>query len=112
MSKQQFVLEATSRATVGKGASRRLRRKEGVLPGILYGGDKAPTNISISHKDLAYVLENEAFFTSIITMSPMNHRKESLTNIGTITATTNTSTNARWPINRRVNCRGAVPRWG
>jgi len=68
MSKQQFVLEAASRPDAGKGASRRLRRKAGAIPAILYGGDKAPANISLSHKDLAYVLENEAFFTSIITL--------------------------------------------
>jgi large subunit ribosomal protein L25 len=68
MSKQQFVLEATNRANVGKGASRRLRRKEAAVPAILYGGDKAPANLSLSHKDLAYVLENETFFTSIVTL--------------------------------------------
>lgn len=68
MSKQQFTLEAKTRTDAGKGASRRLRRKEGAVPGILYGADKAPTNISLVHKDLAYVLENEAFYTSIITL--------------------------------------------
>ncbi len=69
MSKQKFVLEAAARSSAGKGASRRLRRKAGVIPAILYGGEKAPANISISHKDLAYVLENEAFFTSIVTLN-------------------------------------------
>ena len=68
MSKQQFVLEARSRAHAGKGASRRLRRKEGAVPAILYGADKAPANISLVHKDLAHVIENEAFFTSIVTL--------------------------------------------
>jgi large subunit ribosomal protein L25 len=68
MSKQQFVLEAANRANVGKGASRRLRRENSAVPAILYGGDKAPANISVSHKDLAYVLENETFFTSIVTL--------------------------------------------
>ncbi len=69
MSKQKFVLEAATRANAGKGASRRLRRIAGSVPAILYGGDKAPANISIIHKDLAYVLENEAFFTSIVTLN-------------------------------------------
>jgi large subunit ribosomal protein L25 len=68
MSKQQFVLQAKNRATTGKGESRRMRRKEGAVPAILYGADKAPANISISHKDLAYVLENESFYTSIVTL--------------------------------------------
>jgi len=69
MSKQQFVLEAASRSDAGKGASRRLRRKAGAVPAILYGGDKAPANISIIQKDLAYVLENETFYTSIVTLN-------------------------------------------
>lgn len=68
MSKQKFVLEAKARVNAGKGASRRLRRKESAVPAILYGGDKAPANISLTHKDLAYVLENETFFTSIVTL--------------------------------------------
>jgi large subunit ribosomal protein L25 len=68
MSKQQFVLAAQSRTTTGKGESRRMRRKQGAIPAILYGADKAPANISINHKDLAYVLENEAFYTSIVTL--------------------------------------------
>lgn len=69
MSKQQFVLEAANRVNVGKGASRRLRRNEGAVPAILYGGDKAPANISVSHKDLTHVLENETFFTSVVTLN-------------------------------------------
>ena len=68
MSKQQFVLEARSRAHAGKGASRRLRRQENAVPAILYGADKAPANISLVHKDLVHVIENEAFFTSIVTL--------------------------------------------
>ncbi|HTQ98666.1 MAG TPA: 50S ribosomal protein L25/general stress protein Ctc [Candidatus Acidoferrum sp.] len=68
MSKQQFTLDVKTRTTAGKGASRRMRRQEGSVPGILYGADKAPTNISLIHKDLAYVIENEAFFTSIVTL--------------------------------------------
>lgn len=68
MSKQQFVLEAKARVKAGKGASRRLRRKELAVPAILFGGDKAPANISLTHKDLSYVLENETFFTSVVTL--------------------------------------------
>ncbi|MES2603818.1 MAG: 50S ribosomal protein L25/general stress protein Ctc [Pseudomonadota bacterium] len=67
--KQQFALQATTRTDLGKGSSRRLRRLEGSVPAILYGGDKEPANITLNHKDLAYVLENEVFFTSIVTIN-------------------------------------------
>jgi large subunit ribosomal protein L25 len=68
MSKHEFVLEAQARANVGKGASRRLRRKEDAVPAIVYGGDKAPANITLSHDKLHHAIANEAFFASIITL--------------------------------------------
>ena len=45
-------VNATPRATQGKGASRRLRHEERV-PGILYGGGKPAQNIELDHKELA-----------------------------------------------------------
>lgn len=63
----QFEINAASRGDAGKGASRRLRR-EGLVPAILYGGDVAPGNISVSHRELVKALENESFFSHIITM--------------------------------------------
>jgi len=68
MSKHEFVLEAVSRANVGKGASRRLRRKEDLIPGIVYGGDKAPQNIAVPHGKLLQAVEHETFFSSIVTL--------------------------------------------
>jgi large subunit ribosomal protein L25 len=65
---KKFVLEASSRADLGKGASRRLRRLSDAVPAIIYGGDKAPANISLDHKKLMHDVENEAFFTSILTL--------------------------------------------
>jgi len=63
-----FELEASSRADAGKGASRRLRRLEKKIPAIVYGGSKAPVNITLGHDDLWHHLENEAFFSHIITL--------------------------------------------
>ncbi|UTF61325.1 50S ribosomal protein L25/general stress protein Ctc [Gilvimarinus sp. DA14] len=65
---EDFVLNATSREDAGKGASRRLRRLDGQVPAIVYGGKKKPANISVSHKDLTKQLENEAFFSHIISL--------------------------------------------
>lgn len=69
MSKENFTLVAQTRELHGKGASRRLRRLEALVPAIVYGGDKAPANISVPHKDLVKHLESEAFYSHLITLN-------------------------------------------
>ncbi len=66
-SKQKFEIEATVRHEIGKGASRRLRREEKV-PGVIYGGGKAPVALTFEHKTVAKSLENEAFYSHILTL--------------------------------------------
>ena len=66
---EDFVLNAELRADAGKGASRRLRRLEGQMPAIVYGGDKEPLNIQIPQKDMVKQLENEAFYSHVITIN-------------------------------------------
>ena len=63
-----FILEAKSREDVGKGASRRLRRLAGEIPAIIYGAGKEPSMITLLHKDIMHAIENEAFFSHIITL--------------------------------------------
>lgn len=62
-----FVLNAELRNDMGKGASRRLR-SAGMVPAIMYGGHQEPTSISLIHNELAHELENEAFFSHILTI--------------------------------------------
>jgi large subunit ribosomal protein L25 len=69
MSAEDFTLVASLREGAGKGASRRLRREHGLLPAIVYGGDKAPQNISLEHKELLKHLEHEAFYSHVITLN-------------------------------------------
>ena len=64
----EFTLHAKGREDTGKGASRRLRRLAGDIPAIVYGGKKAPTQISLAHKDVIKALENEAFYSHIISL--------------------------------------------
>jgi large subunit ribosomal protein L25 len=64
----EFQLNAEPRADMGKGASRRLRRA-GKVPGILYGGKKAPAAVTFPHKDVAKSLEHEAFYSHILTVN-------------------------------------------
>ncbi|MDR2212718.1 MAG: 50S ribosomal protein L25/general stress protein Ctc [Pseudomonadales bacterium] len=68
MTKHEFVLDAQTRANVGKGASRRLRNKQDGVPAIVYGGDKAPAAVFVSHDKLIHATANEAFFSSIVTL--------------------------------------------
>ena len=63
-----YALNAKARDNVGKGASRRLRRLAEQVPAIIYGGEKAPENITLAHNELAHALENEAFYSQIITL--------------------------------------------
>jgi large subunit ribosomal protein L25 len=67
MSQVTFELSAESRATVGKGASRRLRRTEQV-PAILYGGKEKPMMLTLAHRKVMKALENEAFYSHILTL--------------------------------------------
>jgi large subunit ribosomal protein L25 len=64
---EQFELNAEPRSTAGKGASRRLRRT-GKVPGILYGTGKETVPIQLDHDDLMHHLENEAFYSHILTL--------------------------------------------
>lgn len=66
---EDFTINAQARGDLGKGASRRLRRLADLVPAIVYGGTVAPVSISVSHKDLVKHLENEAFYSHIITLN-------------------------------------------
>src|SRR5262245_62883665 len=70
-------VNATPRATQGKGASRRLRRHERV-PGVLYGGGRPAQNIEMDHKELALHLKHEAFQASILTLNVGGEKQQVL----------------------------------
>src|SRR5690606_31579606 len=62
------VIEVERREAQGKGASRRLRR-DGKVPAIVYGGDRAPANIQLDHEKLWLAQQNEWFYSSILDLS-------------------------------------------
>ena len=62
---ETFEIIAESRTDTGKGASRRLRR-EGKIPGIVYGADKDAEMISLDHNHVIQHLEHEAFYSHIL----------------------------------------------
>lgn len=63
----EFIINAEMREDQGKGASRRLRRA-GKFPAIVYGAGKEPTPITLEHNAMQHQLENEAFYSQILTM--------------------------------------------
>ena len=65
MSTETIHLNAALRSDSGKGASRRLRR-EGLVPAIVYGGERKPAMITIPHNEFIHELENEAIYTQVI----------------------------------------------
>jgi len=61
-----FVIEAEHRSAFGKAETRRLRRLDDKVPGVVYGAKKDPAHFQISQKDLRKMISNEAFFSHII----------------------------------------------
>ncbi len=64
---ENLTINAEARSDMGKGASRRLRHA-GLVPGIIYGADKDPEMITVKHNELVHALEDEAFYSSILTV--------------------------------------------
>lgn len=60
-------ISARKRELQGTGPARRLRR-QGRVPGIVYGGEQGPVNIELDHKDLYLNLRNERFHASILSL--------------------------------------------
>ncbi len=58
-------LEATARAGVGKGAARQARR-DGFVPGVVYGGNKDPEAINIKQNVLLKQLKAGKFLSTLI----------------------------------------------
>jgi large subunit ribosomal protein L25 len=61
---QTVVLSAQSRSGKGKGPARALRR-EGKLPGVIYGGGGEPEMVAVDLKELRTALASGRFFSRI-----------------------------------------------
>lgn len=58
---------AQTRVEQGTGASRRLRR-EGKLPGVVYGGGKDAVAINLDHNTIFYALKDEGFHGAVLSL--------------------------------------------
>jgi large subunit ribosomal protein L25 len=63
-----YELEASLRDEQGKGASRRLRRKQDQFPAIIYGGTETPVQIQLDQKKMMHALAHEGFYSHILTL--------------------------------------------
>ncbi len=73
-----FELNAELRHDQGKGASRRLRRAQNKVPAILYGGNEAPLAITLDHKKVLHALENQAFYSHVLTLNIAGHKQQAV----------------------------------
>jgi large subunit ribosomal protein L25 len=63
----EAILEATARDTFGKNEARRTRR-DGRVPGVLYGEGKAATPISVEPRALLKILHSESGANTLISL--------------------------------------------
>ena len=61
------VIEAVARSGTGKGAARAARR-EGLVPGVIYGGGDEPQTVNIKHNVLLKALRAGKFMSTLINL--------------------------------------------
>jgi large subunit ribosomal protein L25 len=61
-------IKVARRDVQGQGASRRLRHA-GVVPGIVYGGDREPVKVQFNHNEIWLAQFNDWFYSSIIDLN-------------------------------------------
>ncbi len=61
-------LVADLRQDCGKGASRRLRRLNNIVPAIVYGGEKDAVALQLPHNKVMKALEDEHIYSSMLTL--------------------------------------------
>ena len=76
MATTSFELQAESRTLLGKANSRRMRRIENKIPGVIYGAQKDTTSVTLDHNEVLKALEHEAFYSQILTVTVDGKKKE------------------------------------
>lgn len=71
MAKVNFEFNMEPRDTLGKGASRRLRRLDDKVPAVMYGGEDTdtPQSISLIHREVLKALEHDAVYSHILMLN-------------------------------------------
>ena len=71
-----FELQIDERSDLGKGAIRRIRREQDLVPAVIYGGKGKPRSVTVQHKDLRKLLENEASFSRVLALKDQDGGEE------------------------------------
>jgi large subunit ribosomal protein L25 len=74
MSKPEIVLNVDVRDRTGRGGAREARR-QGKVPGILYGGDRDPVAISVDKKTVKTALQSGKFIAHTVTLEYKGERQ-------------------------------------
>jgi large subunit ribosomal protein L25 len=74
MTKSNIVLNVDVRERTGRGGARDVRRKD-LVPGVLYGGDKAPVSISVDKKTIKAALKSGKFLSHTVTLEYKGERQ-------------------------------------
>ncbi|QHQ36177.1 50S ribosomal protein L25/general stress protein Ctc [Algicella marina] len=69
------VLNATVRAGTGKGAARASRR-EGLVPGVIYGGNEDPQPIDVKFNELLKQLKAGKFLSTLLTLDVEGNKQQ------------------------------------
>ena len=64
----EFIINAEKRDKKGTSSSRNIRR-EGMVPGIIYGAGTAEEAISLNRYEIAKNLENDSFYSQVLDIS-------------------------------------------
>ncbi len=64
-----ILIEAQTRTDLGKGASRRLRRLEQKVPGVVYGAGLPAHSIHLNAFKVNKVLEDNNVYTSVLSLN-------------------------------------------
>ena len=73
----RFELNAEPRSAKGTGASRRLRHA-GKIPAVMYGAGKEPAMLVLDHDSLYHQVQNESFYTSILTVNVGGQKEQAV----------------------------------
>lgn len=71
----EYELHAEVRENFGTGHNRRLRRIDDKIPAVIYGAGTSPEHITLNHNKVIKALENEAFYSHILTLD-VNGKKQ------------------------------------
>ncbi len=74
MAKPEIVLNVDVRESTGRGGARETRR-QGKVPAVLYGGDKAPVPIAIDKKTIVQALKSGKFISHTVTLEHKGERQ-------------------------------------